>query len=137
MRLLVDSTVWVDFLRGKLSRQAVDLQHAIQEHQVLLGDLILAEVMRGVVNERVARLVLASLDAFDVVELGGKELAVKAAENYRILRGKGMTVRGTVDLFIGTWCIHHDVPLLHADRDFAGMEKHLGLRRWEGERAGT
>ena len=132
MRLLVDSTVWVDYLRGKGSRAAQQLDAAVSAHTILVGDLVLAEVLRGVADESLARLVTAGLDRFDVVELGGRDMAIKAAENYRLLRGKGFTVRGTVDLFIGTWCLVHDVPLLHADRDFEGMEKWLGLRRWKG-----
>ena len=132
MRLLVDSTVWVDYLRGTESAAATRLHAAITGNAILLGDFILAEVLRGVATERMARLVAAGLSGFDVVELGGREMAIQAAQNYRLLRGKGITVRGTIDLFIGTWCIVHAVPLLHADRDFEGMEKWLGLNRWEG-----
>ena len=71
----------------------------------------------------------AALGDHDVL-LGGRALAVAAARNYRLLRAKGITVRGTIDLPIATWCIAHAVPLLHADRDFTGMEKWLRLPRW-------
>ena len=64
------------------------------------------------------------------MELGGELPAVHAASHFRFLRSKGKTVRGVIDLLIATWCIEHDVPLLHADRDFEGFETHLGLKRW-------
>jgi len=111
---------------------ANQLEAAISGHTVFIGDLILTEVLRGVANEKLARLVETTLERFNVVRLGGREIAVKAAENYRLLRGKGVTVRGTVDLIIGTWCIAHAIPLLHSDRDFEGMERWLGLKRWQG-----
>ncbi|MCC6725674.1 MAG: hypothetical protein IT258_14290, partial [Saprospiraceae bacterium] len=60
--------------------------------------------------------------------LCGKTIALKSAENYRLLRKKGITIRKTVDVIIGTFCIENDLPLLHADRDFDPMEKHLGLK---------
>ncbi len=56
------------------------------------------------------------------------ELAVRAAANYRALRGKSVTVRKTIDVIIGTFCIEHGHVLLHADRDFEPMRRHLGLR---------
>lgn len=57
----------------------------------------------------------------------GRELAVKSAENYRILRKKGVTVRKTIDILIGTFCIHHNISLLHDDRDFDPLTEHLNL----------
>lgn len=135
MKLLVDSSVWVDYLRGSRNRGSRLLDRAIGNDGILVGDLILAEVLRGLPDEKMAKLVLASLERFDIVTLGGRDIAVLAADNYRTLRAKGVTVRGTIDLVVGTWCIVHDIHLLHQDRDYDGMEKWLGLRRWtEGKR---
>lgn len=132
MKLLADTSVWVDYLRGSRGKGAEALDRALGHHSILLGDLVLVEILRGVPDEKTAHLVKSALDQFDTVELGGKAIAVAAAEHYRLLRSKGVTVRGTVDLLIGTWCIAHDIPLLHADRDYEAMEKWLGLRRWVG-----
>ena len=68
-----------------------------------------------------------ALRSFEIVSLLGDDLASKAARNYRKLRGLGITIRKTAGLIIGTYCIEHGHTLLHADRDFAPMEKHLGL----------
>lgn len=130
MTVLADTTAWVDYLRGQDTPSAKALDRAIAEDVVLLGDLILAEIMRGLPDERTAKLVSAALERFNVVVIGGKSVALQAATNYRFLRSKAITVRGTIDLMIGTWCIMTGVPLLHADRDFDGMEKWLGLKRW-------
>jgi predicted nucleic acid-binding protein len=129
LRILADSPIWIDYLRGV---DAPAFDRVIDTHQVILGDLILAEIMRGVVGESAARKVAMALDAFETVDLCGKEVAHAAAKNCRLLRSRGVTVPGTIDLIIGSWCILNDTPLLHSDRDFGSLETHLGLRRWTG-----
>jgi predicted nucleic acid-binding protein len=59
--------------------------------------------------------------------MAGDAIAVNAARNFRALRGRGITIRKTIDLIIGTWCIEHRRPLLHNDSDFRPMAQHLGL----------
>ncbi len=68
------------------------------------------------------------LSSLEFVELGGKRVAIQAAENFRKLRSGGVTVRKTIDCFIATWCIEHGYQLLHSDRDFDAFEAHLGLQ---------
>jgi hypothetical protein len=58
----------------------------------------------------------------------GQEIAIKSAQNYRFLRKNGVTVRKTIDVIIGTFCIHSQISLLHDDRDFDPMEKFLKLK---------
>ncbi len=95
-----------------------------------MADLVLVEIMRGLDTELEAKRVLRSLRVLPVYEMGGESAAIKSAEHYRLLRSKGKTVRGAIDLLLATWCIENEVPLLHADRDFSGFEEHLGLKRW-------
>jgi predicted nucleic acid-binding protein len=128
--ILADTTAWIDYLRGAVTPGAEALDRAIDTGQLVLGDLILTEIMRGLPGEKEAGRVWSHLRGFDVRVLCGEEIALRAARNYRHLRGKGITVRGTVDLIIATWCITNRCPLIHADRDFYGMEQHLGLQRW-------
>lgn len=128
--ILADSSVWVDYLRGAATENTAALDIAIGNGRLVLGDLIVTEVLRGVTDERIAALVWSRLRMFDIMPLCGPEVAVRAAESYRILRVKGETIRGTLDLIIGTWCIMNAVPLIHADRDFEKMERWLGLVRF-------
>jgi hypothetical protein len=97
------------------------------ESEIIVGDLMLCEVLQGLANERAARDVEALLRRFDIVPMAGDAIAVAAARNYRSLRARGVTVRKTIDLLIGTWCIENRRPLLHNDRDFRLMARHLGL----------
>ena len=68
------------------------------------------------------------LRKFEVVPMLNPDLAVAAAKNYRFLRRAGVTVRKTIDLIIGTFCITYEHTLLHDDCDFESMETHLALR---------
>jgi predicted nucleic acid-binding protein len=89
--------------------------------------VILLEVLQGVRSETDAQRVEASLRRFDIVPMLNPELAVIAATHYRRLRVLGITVRKTIDLIIGTFCIARGHALLTADRDFASLARHLGL----------
>lgn len=128
--ILVDSSVWIDFLNGKYSRHVSHLRSVLGVEELGLGDLMLCEVLQGLGSERAAREVETLLRRFDIVSIGGEALAVNAARNFRMLRRRGITIRKTIDLLIGTWCIEHDTPLLHNDRDFGPMIRYLGLREF-------
>ena len=126
--ILVDSTVWIDYFKGTITPQTEVLDKILGREPIAIGDLILTEVLQGFAEDREfdkARVMLTSLE---VVELGGEEMAIQAARNFRVLRKKGVTIRKTIDTLIATRCIEGGYELLHNDRDFDPFEKHLGLR---------
>jgi predicted nucleic acid-binding protein len=126
--ILVDSSVWIDLLNNVVTEPVRRLRELIPTTPLLIGDLILCEVLQGFRTDAHAKLVERSLMRFEAVSLIDPELAVKAAANYRFLRRRGITIRKTIDLLIGTYCIESDHLLLHSDRDFAPMESLLGLQ---------
>ncbi|HMR30287.1 MAG TPA: PIN domain nuclease [Geminicoccaceae bacterium] len=126
--IVVDSSVWIDFFRNVSHPQVELFDRLVLQEQVVLGDLILCEVLRGLRTARDVILVEDYYAAFEVVDMGGAKLARRAAANYRILRERGITIRKTVDLLIATWCLDNDARLLHRDRDFDAFERVFGLR---------
>ena len=104
------------------------LDSLLDRQRLAVGDLMVTEVLQGFRGDREFDLAKRTLDAFTLVELGGKEIAVQAAKNFRTLRGLGVTVRRTIDTIIATRCIQDGHMLLHSDRDFDPFELHLGLR---------
>jgi predicted nucleic acid-binding protein len=126
--ILVDSSVWIDYLRGVETRETDRLHGLLGVEPLAVGDLILTEVLQGTGTERDFNEVLRLLDRLDLVSLGGHGVAIQAARNFRVLREKGITVRKTVDCIIATRCIMDDLTLLHSDRDFAPFVAHLGLK---------
>ena len=126
--VVVDTTVWIDYVRGLDNPYTNALDHELLHNRVITGDLLIAEFLQGFHSEKdfeAAKEIINSLIYFDML---GKDIALKSAENFRILRKNGITIRKTADIIIGTFCIEHGFPLLHNDRDFGPMEKHLGLR---------
>ncbi len=125
--IVVDSSVWIDFFNGASTPEVERLDGLLGVTPLAIGDLILVEVMQGFRTERdvaTARQLFRSLALLPM--LGGNN-AWKAAENYRQLRRKGITVRKTIDGIIATSCIEANLPLLFSDRDFQPYVEHLGL----------
>jgi len=125
--ILVDSSVWIDFFRGTESPQADRLDSLLGREPLLIGDLILAEVLQGFTGERDFNHAHRLLGSLDLIEIGGRDIAVQAARNFRTLRGLGVTIRKTIDTLIATRCIEDGLSLLHCDRDFEPFTEHLGL----------
>lgn len=126
--ILVDSSVWIDFFRNQPTPQAEWLDRNLGFEGLIVGDLILAEVLRGFKDDRGFNEARRMLGRLEQVSLCGEDLAVEAARNFRKLRSRGVTVRGTIDVIIATRCLANGFRLLHSDRDFDAFEKHLGLR---------
>lgn len=125
--IVVDSSVWIDFLNGRNAPHVRQLRALVGTEEIIVGDLMLCEVLQGLDSERAAREVEALLRRFEIVPMAGDAIATAAARNFRSLRRRGITVRKTIDLLIGTWCIHNSGPLLHNDGDFRPMARYLGL----------
>jgi predicted nucleic acid-binding protein len=113
--IVVDSSVWMDHLRGTETAGVVRLRALIPEGDILVGDLILCEVLQGLRSEAEAIIVEATLRKFTMASLLDPDLAVAVAANYRQLRKFGITIRKTIDLIIGTFCIERGHALLHSD----------------------
>lgn len=129
--ILVDSSVWVDYFRGASTAQSELLDRLLDREPLAIGDLILTEVLQGFDDERIFRQASRMLTSLTVVEIGGLEIAVQSARNFRTLRRLGVTVRKTIDTLIATRCIESRHHLLYSDRDFDPFVKHLGLRTIE------
>jgi len=126
--IVVDSSVWIDNLRNLDSEHVRRLAAIENPEEILVGDVVLLEILRGVRDERNAIRIEKDLRRYRIVRMLDDQLAVKAAANYRFLRAIGITVRKSADLIIGTFCIERRHSLLHHDRDFNPMVEHLGLK---------
>ncbi len=118
MAVLVDTSVWIDLFRARAAPHTAKLKRLLGREEILVGDLILEELLRGLRTEHDVARVERAFQAFPVVPLVGEVVARKSAAHYRALRRRGVTVRKTIDRLIATWCIENRVPLLHNDRDF-------------------
>jgi predicted nucleic acid-binding protein len=125
--ILVDTSVWIDYLNGVQNRHTDALDSGVVEGIVAIGDLIFLEILQGIRNDRDYRKTRRVLLTLDQYEMFGKGMADNCADNHRALRKKGITIRKTVDVIIATFCIEQKMPLLFLDRDFIPFVDHLGL----------
>lgn len=126
--ILVDSSVWIDYFRGTLTPQTNRLDTLLGSEPVATGDLILTEVLQGFRIDRDFNQARKLLTSLTVIDLGGRDMAIQAAKNFRVLRSLGVTIRKTIDTVIATRCIQDNYRLLYSDRDFDPFVVHLGLR---------
>ena len=126
--ILVDSSVWIDYFRGIASPEVARLDALLGSELVATGDLVLTEVLQGFVNDGDFSRARRLMTSLVLVELAGRTIAIKAAQNFRRLRLVGVSVRKTIDTVIATYCIEHRLSLLYSDRDFDPFVEHLGLR---------
>lgn len=125
--ILVDTSVWIDYFNGKNNVQTRILDDALSGDTVLMGDIILCEILQGFDRRQDYNQARDALDILDCVALSSKRLAITSAMHFRFLRSKGITIRKTVDMLIGTWCIDTGIELLHNDKDFDRIAEHLPL----------
>ena len=126
--ILVDSSVWIDYFNGTGTSEAEKLDLLLGAEPLAIGDLILTEVLQGFDKDRDFSNARNLLTSLTIIEVGGRDIAIQAARNFRALRKLGVTVRKTIDTVIATRCIESGYDLLHSDRDFDPFVQHLGLR---------
>jgi predicted nucleic acid-binding protein len=125
--ILVDSSVWIDSFRNETTAQ-VGLLRNLDMEDVIIGDLVLLEVLRGVRSDREALVHESNFREIGVTAISSPDMAIAAASNCRKLRGRGISIRSVIDVLIATYCIAHNHQLLHDDRDFDHFERHFGLK---------
>jgi predicted nucleic acid-binding protein len=130
--LVVDSSVWIDFFNDRDSAACDELDRLLGtgHTRLVVPDLVLYEVLRGFRHERPMRQARLLLQTLSVESCSDEDVALAAAEHYRHLRARGITVRSAIDVLIAAFCIEHDYLLLHSDRDYDAIAAHRGLRVW-------
>lgn len=126
--IFVDSSVWIDYFNGRITKRTNQLDFLLDKELIVVGDLILTEVLQGFRRDKDFNKARELFGSLVFKEMLGRDIAVKSARNYRVLRKKGVTVRKTIDVIIATFCIENDLSLLHSDRDFKALEERFALK---------
>ena len=125
---IIDTSVLIDYFADRDTPKTAWIELNVDLNRCGLTDLVLYELLQGLRSDKQVAVVQEELRVFVLWPTMGPGIAVKAADNYRNLRRRGITVRKPVDCLVATFCIEGDHELLHNDRDFDGFEAHLGLR---------
>jgi predicted nucleic acid-binding protein len=126
--ILVDTSVLIDYFKGIETQETNLLDKALSNDSVAIGDLILLEILQGFRSDKDYDTAKEHLQVLPQFSMLSQEIAINAAENYRMLRKRGITIRKTADVIIATFCINKSIPLLFADKDFIPFTKHLKLQ---------
>lgn len=120
--MLVDTSVWIDFFNGHESKHAQRLARAIEETEpIFIPGVVLTEILLGLNREAEAKRIASLLDAFEAVPEPARADYIEAARIYRLCRGKGFTIRSTIDCLIARLCLRDRLPLLTKDGDFKAI----------------
>ena len=126
--IVVDSSVWIDYFNGVPTWQTDLLDKYLSNVPVVIGDLILTEVLQGFKSNKDYETAKTFLSELPFRQMGGYDVAIQSAQNYRLLRQAGVTVRKTSDVIIATFCSMEGLTLLHDDRDFNPMASLFSLK---------
>lgn len=133
--ILVDTSVWIDYLRGKATPATRTLDRIMDDQRPFaITGVIYQEILQGADSESSCQRLQAYfgtqrfLHPHDPVETHAR-----AAGLYGRCRRAGITIRSTVDCLIAQLAIEHEAVLLHGDRDFTRMaEVIVALRQTTG-----
>jgi predicted nucleic acid-binding protein len=126
--VIVDTSVWFDDFAGVSNAETRWLDVEMGKQRLGVTDLILCKILQETRSDREFRVLKGAMLKYEIFATGGREMAIAASENYRLLRKQGFTPRKTIDCWIATFCLREGHALLHRDRDFALFEKYLALR---------
>ena len=130
--IVADTSVWVDYLDRNATPQAAILDALLDEPEFAMGDLVIMEVLRGIRHEERLARVARDFASYEVLAMAPTPVVLKSAEHCRFLRSRGISIGGTIDCLIATFCITGRHQLLHADRDFDAFEQYLDLQVFRG-----
>lgn len=125
--IVADTSAWIDYFNGVSLPHTNLLDFVLQNDRIIIGDLIITELLQGFRSDADYNKAKGLINKLEYRDFVGIEIAIQAANNFRNLRKKGITVRKTIDVLIATFCIENNLPLLHNDGDFDPMEEYLGL----------
>lgn len=132
--VVIDTSGWIEYLNNTGHEITKDIDSALDNELICLGDLIFCEVLQGIKHKREVREVKQLFNTLHKEIIGGFDLCEKASKNYKYLRSLGITVRKTIDVIIGTFCLERGYNIIHNDVDFRHMENHLGLSSYQPDK---
>jgi hypothetical protein len=134
--ILVDTSVWIDFFAMRSTAQVKSLRALLEKEESLCTcGMVLTEVLQGIRRDEEYRRTREYFQPLVFLPMS-RETFILAADIFRFLRRRGITIRNSVDCVIAAVAKEQSVPLLHHDRDFDPLERYCGLKVFRIERSG-
>ncbi|WP_297212673.1 MULTISPECIES: type II toxin-antitoxin system VapC family toxin [Thermodesulfovibrio] len=127
--LIVDTSVWIDFLRGEKTNACKTLRELINsEEEIYITEIILTEILQGIKDDKLYNLTKEYLLYFPVLKPKGIETYIRASEIFRSCKKQGNTVRKTIDCIIASIAVENKATIIHKDMDFEKIKESLELK---------
>ena len=128
--MIADTNVWADFFNGGRNAHVERLALALEEEQdIALIPIVVTEVLQGFRTDSGFESARRLLVSFPIIH-PTLDCHVRAARLFRLLRRKGITVRGAVDCIIAQTCLDSGAELLSRDADFERIARQVPLQLW-------
>ena len=131
--VLIDSSAWIDFFNKKTSAEIEHLKlllltNAGASPLVIVIPIIIQEIFQGIRQDETFKTIKKSLLVFPLLLTDSLEYYLSAADLYRFLRTKGVTIRKSEDCLIAAVCLKWNLAILHKDKDFENISKYTNLK---------
>jgi hypothetical protein len=127
--LLIDTTVWIDWFKGIDSPQTNRVgTYLTADYPIWVAPVIVQETLQGVRDDKQSGIIRTALLALNRFQFDSYTMATGAANLYRDLRKKGVTIRKANDCLIAHYALLADMTLLHNDSDFDLIASHTELK---------
>lgn len=126
--VLVDTSAWIDYLRGAIGATADQVSQLISEDRLAICPLIFQEILQGIKDQNEYTSTRQMLETIPKLRYDEYVAAISAADIFRVLRRRGITIRKSNDCLIAWYALQSDCSILHRDRDFDLMAKPLALK---------
>lgn len=126
--MIVDTSVFVEYLRGSTSQADVWLTEQLSARSALVvPEVVVMELLIGTTDETRARSWRRLLQRFEIEPLAALRDSEDAAAIHRRCRRAGQTVRSLIDCQVAAMALRMNLPVVHRDRDFEVIAAHCGL----------
>lgn len=126
--VIVDTSIWIDFLKGRDTPGSVHLEQLLDdESDLFTSGIIVQELLTGIKDKKARNSVKKDFEAFITV-MPSLGTHVQAAEIYDGCRKRGITVRSIVDCLVAALAIEYDLSVLQDDRDYQGIAQVFPLK---------
>lgn len=126
--MIVDTSIFIEYLRGSASQADVWLTDQISQRAILVvPEVVVMELLVGTTDEARAAQWRQLLQRFEIEPLAALRDSEDAAAIHRRCRRAGKTVRSLIDCQVAAVALRMDMPVVHRDHDFDVIAEHCGL----------
>ncbi len=125
---VIDTSIWVNYYNSVMDERSEIVNKLIDDDDIVILPVILQETLQGIKVDKIFALTKELLLSYHYISIDSVYSAIMAADLYRFLRKKGITINKPNDCLIAAICIDNNIQIFHNDKDFDNIAKHTSLK---------